>query len=366
MKKINMLSKAHTVKGQGVLSAHDEQVALASGLDGYTVMENKWAKSDVIHCHTIHPEFLLWCFLHPGSVRVGYVHFVPSTLDGSIHLPKLARKLFYRYICYFYRKMDKLVTVNPYFIDVLAEYGIPREKVSYIPNFVSEEQFYPLPCGEKAAAREEYGIAKEKFTVLCVGQLQARKGFFDYIELARLHPEMEFLWAGGFLFGKIMDGYDRIREAIGHLPENMRMLGVVDREKMNRVYNLADLFLLPSYEELFPMAILEAMSCQLPVLVRDLPIYDDILFDYCMRADGLESFHETIGKLAGDVRFYDHWKKQALLGHKYYSRERIRLLWKYFYDSICLEREQTRGENAFQRKEGGIWRQEERKSFVRH
>ena len=29
MKKINMLSKADMVKGQGVLSAHDEQVALA-------------------------------------------------------------------------------------------------------------------------------------------------------------------------------------------------------------------------------------------------------------------------------------------------------------------------------------------------
>ena len=29
MRKINMLSKADMVKGQGVLSAHDEQVALA-------------------------------------------------------------------------------------------------------------------------------------------------------------------------------------------------------------------------------------------------------------------------------------------------------------------------------------------------
>ena len=29
MRRINMLSKADMVKGQGVLSAHDEQVALA-------------------------------------------------------------------------------------------------------------------------------------------------------------------------------------------------------------------------------------------------------------------------------------------------------------------------------------------------
>lgn len=30
MMKINMMSKANMVKGQGVLSAHDEQVALAA------------------------------------------------------------------------------------------------------------------------------------------------------------------------------------------------------------------------------------------------------------------------------------------------------------------------------------------------
>ena len=36
MKRINMLSKADMVKGQGVLSAHDEQVELVS-----EVMENR-------------------------------------------------------------------------------------------------------------------------------------------------------------------------------------------------------------------------------------------------------------------------------------------------------------------------------------
>lgn len=99
-----MLSKAHTVKGQGVLSAHDEQVALARELDGFSISENKFCKSEIIHCHTINPEFLLWCMCHPKSVRVGYVHFVPKTIDGSIKLPKLIKKIFYHYILYFYKK----------------------------------------------------------------------------------------------------------------------------------------------------------------------------------------------------------------------------------------------------------------------
>ena len=339
MKKINMLSKAHTVKGQGVLSAHDEQVALASEMDGFEITENRYRKSDIIHCHTINPEFLLWCMLHPGSTRVGYVHFVPRTIDGSIKLPWIAKKVFYRYILYFYKKMDQLVTVNPYFIDVLEEYGISRDKVSYIPNFVSDEQFHPLSMEEKRETRKKYGVAPDRFTVLCAGQLQKRKGIFDYIELAKQNPDMEFLWAGSFPFGKMMDGYEEIKEAMTHLPDNMKMLGLIDRSEMNRVYNMADLFLLPSYEELFPMTILEAMSCQVPILVRDLPIYDNILFDYCMRGSDTEEFNELIHRMSQDEQFYENQQKKSAEGHFYYSRERIKMQWEYFYNRVCPEQE---------------------------
>ena len=42
-------------------------------------------------------------------------------------------------------------------------------------------------------------------------------------------------------------------------------------------------YVLPSYEELFPMCILEAMCVNLPVLTRDLDIYNGILFDFYLR-----------------------------------------------------------------------------------
>ena len=49
MKKINMLSKADMVKGQGVLSAHDEQVALAKQVmkQEAVVLENAKAPCDI-------------------------------------------------------------------------------------------------------------------------------------------------------------------------------------------------------------------------------------------------------------------------------------------------------------------------------
>lgn len=187
---INMLSRADSVKGQGVLSAYQEQVKLVKEelSDEFLCYENKNAICDIMHYHTINPRDSTPCASCPRagrSVSVGYVHFLPETLEKSLKLPDHIRDIFYRYVIRFYRSMDYLVTVNPYFIGELEKYGISREKVTYIPNFVSEEQFYPLPAEEKKALREKYKIPQDKFIVFCAGQLQRRKGFFDYIELAR-------------------------------------------------------------------------------------------------------------------------------------------------------------------------------------
>lgn len=50
MRKIKMLSKADMVKGQGVLSAHDEQVALARKVmkGSAQILENKKTPCGVV------------------------------------------------------------------------------------------------------------------------------------------------------------------------------------------------------------------------------------------------------------------------------------------------------------------------------
>ena len=60
-------------------------------------------------------------------------------------------------------------------------------------------------------------------------------------------------------------------------PENLMFPGIVSPERMRELYALADLFLLPSYNELFPMTILEAASCEAPIMLRDLDLYKVIL-----------------------------------------------------------------------------------------
>ena len=107
---INMKSKAYTVKGQGVLSAYEELVSLVSNnlSDTYDLMINKVKFADIMHYHTINlGYFLTLPFTKIKSVAVGYVHFLPETLENSIKLPKIAKKVFYKYVIEFYYKFKK-------------------------------------------------------------------------------------------------------------------------------------------------------------------------------------------------------------------------------------------------------------------
>ena len=338
MRTINMLSSADKVKGQGVGSAYLEQVRLVEEeLPQYfSVIRNKFKFCDIMHYHTLDFPFLLSVPLAKmrGCTTVGYVHFLPETVETSLRLPWPAKPIFYDYMIHYYKSMDRLVTVNPWFIERLADYGIPRERVTYIPNFVSDEEFYRLPDGSKEELREQYGLERDKFTVLCVGQLQVRKGFFDFIKIAKSLPRLQFVWAGGFSFGKITDGYDEIKKITKNPPPNVHFLGIVPREEMNTVYNLADVMFLPSFEELFPMTVLESMNCGIPILLRDLELYENILFDFYLKASGAEEFREDLLRLSSDGEFYRHYSRQSRKGAQFYSREHVAAMWKEFYNSL--------------------------------
>ena len=95
MFSINMLSKADSIKGQGVLSAYNEQVKLVkSELNDYNIYENKLKFCNIMHFHTINLEYYFLLLFAKHSVTVSYVHFLPETLEGSIHLPRFMKEVY--------------------------------------------------------------------------------------------------------------------------------------------------------------------------------------------------------------------------------------------------------------------------------
>lgn len=327
---INMLSSADKVAGQGVGSAYLEQVNLVreGASDLFDIYINSHKKCDIVHVHTVD----LWNYFKMNKgVSVCYVHFLPDTLDGSIKLPKFAFNVFKKYVTKFYNKADHLVVVNPIFIDDLVKFGIDREKITYIPNYVSREKFYKK---DASLIRKKYNISNDAFVVLGVGQVQTRKGVMDFIDVANKMPDTTFVWCGGFSFGRITDGYDELKKIYENPPKNVIFTGIVPREEMNDMYNMADLLFMPSYNELFPMSILEAINSSKPLLLRDLDLYKDILFEKYMKGTNNDEFVSKLNDLKNDKKLYDKYSKLSNEISEFYSKEHVLEIWKEFYQSI--------------------------------
>ena len=269
---------------------------------------------------------------------IASVHFLPETLEKSISLPKPIKELFYKYVLSFYKQADYLVTVNPRFIDDLEKYGVDRSKVTYIPNFVSRETFYKITDQSKADLRKKFGLDPDKFTVVSAGQLQMRKGVLEFIDLATKMPDIQFVWAGNFAFKGISEGRKEIMEHMDDLPDNVHFLGLVERDRMNEFFNMGDVMLQLSFEELFPMTILESMNANIPLLLRDLPEYKPILFDYYLKANSQQTFKDELTKLKEDANYYAKACEGSKRGEQFYSKESILEQWQQFYDKVATER----------------------------
>lgn len=341
MKKIrvNMLSMADSVDGQGVGSAYLELMKLLKedGKDKFEIQLNANIKNcDIIHSHTVEPRNYLK-MKRAKVPTVAYVHFLPDTLDGSIKLPKFAFKIFKKYVISFYKNADHLVVVNPIFKKDMVKAGLDENKITYIPNFVSKEKFYKMNDKDRKKARKDFNIKENEFVVIGAGQVQTRKGVLDFVEVAKKLPDVKFIWAGGFSFGAITDGHKELQRVMENPPKNVEFIGIIPREKMNDLFNAADLLFVPSYNELFPMTILEACSTDTPLLLRDLELYEDILFKKYLKANDNDKFAELITKLKDDEKTY----KKAVDNSKYisnfYTKEHVYEMWDEFYTSILKD-----------------------------
>ncbi len=152
---------------------------------------------------------------------------------------------------------SELVVLSQYWHDMVAKL-VPNRPIHIVPNGV--ETKYAQPPARRGGP---------PLKVLTIGTLGRRKGYFDIIEAAaQLHGRalpFHFLFAGP---DEDADTGRALREQVAALglTECISFLGPVGREEKWRLLAEADIFLLPSYGENLPNAILEAMAAALPII----------------------------------------------------------------------------------------------------
>jgi glycosyltransferase involved in cell wall biosynthesis len=119
----------------------------------------------------------------------------------------------------------------------------------------------------RAEARAELGAGPDDVVVLTIANLRATKGHPDLLVAARAvldsAPSARFVVAG---HGPMADELTAQRDALG-LGDRFAYLGY--RSDPLRLLAAADLFVLPSHHEGYPIALMEAIAAGLPVVATE-------------------------------------------------------------------------------------------------
>ena len=103
------------------------------------------------------------------------------------------------------------------------------------------------------------------------------------------------------------------------------LTGYITGKELNQVYSHAKLFVMPSYHEGLPIALLEAMSYRLPVLVSDIPANKEVALspERFFRCGDLKELQEKIELLLEQGLSEKEWQSYELQINEKYNWRKI-------------------------------------------
>lgn len=295
------LSRLATQSGIGEAIRHQEHAVRALG---HEVVTDPRRPFDVVHLNTPFPDtplMGLWARARRRPVLV-WAHSTEEDFRDSFTGANRIAPWFRRWIASLYRMGDAVVTPTSYAKSLIEQpqYGI-RRPIHVLSNGVDTEFF----SADAAAAtfprerlREHLGLDADAKVVVSVGIQMVRKGILDWVEVARAMPDVEFVWFGHTDPRLITAD---VAAVVASAPINCHFPGYVKQPVLRDAYCGADAFCFLTKEETEGIVLLEALACQVPVVVRDIPIYREWLPDgevtHMVRGTGSAVVEDTVQRL---------------------------------------------------------------------
>ena len=179
-------------------------------------------------------------------------------------------------------------------------YRLRADRIRIVPHYISVRRFRDFAVSREEA-RGALGLPADGEIALFVHRLSRRKGAHLVPEIAaaviRQEPRAMLIVVG--------DGPERenLESRIQNLelPNRVRMVGEVPQRSIVPYFRAADVFLMPSEEEGFPHALLEAMAAGVPYVAADVGGVGEItppeLRPYLLPAGDAAGFAEGILRL---------------------------------------------------------------------
>ncbi len=152
------------------------------------------------------------------------------------------------------KSSQKILTLNDRVDKFLVDRSVDKIKIVPIINGVDTQLFNPPTSAEKRRLRSMYGFGSKK-VVLFVGRFVPKKGYLKLLK--SVSPDYDLVFAGSNTSDPIFNS------------PGLKLAGILTQPQLADLYKAADIFVLPSSDEGFPLTIQEAMASGLPVVTSD-------------------------------------------------------------------------------------------------
>jgi 1,2-diacylglycerol 3-alpha-glucosyltransferase len=253
---------------------------------------------------------------------VGTNHFLPENLLPYLNLLPVPRKTkitaLWNLMLWTYNHLDMVTTPTETAASILAGQKI-HVPVNPVSCGVDTHYFRPSVNTDRQSACASFGLDPQKIILLYVGRLDGEKRVDLLIRgLALLQKqgrsEICLAVAGQ---GAAKAELCSLAHAL-KLDESVRFLGYVANEKLPLLYQTADLFAMPSPQELQSIATLEAMASARPVLAANARALPELVTHrvngYLFEQDQVESVAQGMAYLL------DHRDQWQVMGYASRSR----------------------------------------------
>ena len=172
-------------------------------------------------------------------------------------------------------RADVCISISDQVTEELLEAGFARERIVQIPNAVDATRFAPVSPDQRVALRQQLDLPLDRPVVLFAARLEPQKAVDVLLRAWKTvherQPRALLALAGdGSLRGQL--------EALSRdldLGESARFLGWT--EQVLALYQSSDVYVLPSWGEGMPNALLEAMACGLMPVATAIPGTTDVV-----------------------------------------------------------------------------------------
>ncbi|MCM8738696.1 glycosyltransferase [Azospirillum sp. A1-3] len=220
------------------------------------------AQATVAVCNTVVADRFAEALSQAGVPVLSVLHETPASIlefYGAERVQRIAGAA------------RRIIAVSDVMRDALIDsFDLPPDQVSRIHGGLVLDALLQ-GSGERAMARaalrRSLGLPDEAVVVLACGTPDLRKGFDLAVQMAKELREsaapIHIVWVGGALTPD-QEHWARFLLRVSGVDGTMQWLGPTDDPAP--LYHAADLFLLPSREDPFPLVVIEAMAAGLPVV----------------------------------------------------------------------------------------------------